>query len=109
MDWRWPSARPVNLTIQFYKLLGYKGDVDLEAKLDERERFYNFARPHGVHNGQTPYEALREKLQQHHNCPAGLSSLQCELGHFTQSKMSKLLSVTNCAYVTSSFTFTNNL
>lgn len=47
---------------EFYQLLSYKGDVDLEAKLDEWERFYNFARPHGAHNGQTPYEALRERL-----------------------------------------------
>ena len=39
-----------------------KGDVDLEAKLDEWERFYNFARPHGAFNGKTPYEALRDKL-----------------------------------------------
>jgi transposase InsO family protein len=39
-----------------------KGDVDLEAKLGEWERFYNFHRPHGAHNGKTPYEALREKL-----------------------------------------------
>ena len=35
---------------EFYHLLSYKGDVDLEAKLDEWERFYNFARPHGAHN-----------------------------------------------------------
>jgi transposase InsO family protein len=48
---------------EFYQLLSDKGDVDLEAKLDEWERFYNFARPHGAHNGQTPYEALRDKLQ----------------------------------------------
>ena len=48
---------------EFYQLLSYKGDVDLEAKLDEWERFYSFARPHGSHNGQTPYEALRDKLQ----------------------------------------------
>ena len=48
---------------EFYQLLSYKGDVDLEAKLDEWEQFYNFARPHGAHNGQTPYEALRDKLQ----------------------------------------------
>lgn len=48
---------------EFYQLLSYKGDVDLEAKLDEWERFYNFARPHGAHNGQTPYEALRDKLR----------------------------------------------
>jgi len=26
---------------EFYQLLTYKGDVDLEAKLDEWERFYN--------------------------------------------------------------------
>lgn len=47
---------------EFYQLLSYKGDVDLEAKLDEWERFYNFARPHGAFNGKTPYEALRERL-----------------------------------------------
>jgi len=47
---------------EFYQLLTYKGDVDLEAKLDQWERFCNFARPHGAHNGQTPYEALRERL-----------------------------------------------
>jgi hypothetical protein len=29
---------------ELYQLLSYKGDVDLEAKLDEWERFYNFAR-----------------------------------------------------------------
>lgn len=49
---------------EFYQLLSYKGDVDLVAKLDEWERFYNFHRPHGAFNGKTPYEALREKLQQ---------------------------------------------
>ena len=27
---------------EFYQLLSYKGDVDLEAKLDEWERFYNW-------------------------------------------------------------------
>lgn len=47
---------------EFYQLLSYKGDVDLEAKLQRWERFYNLARPHGAHNGKTPYEALREKL-----------------------------------------------
>jgi len=47
---------------EFYQLLTYKGDVDLEAKLEEWERFYNFARPHGAFNGKTPYEALRERL-----------------------------------------------
>ncbi|MEO9970096.1 MAG: IS481 family transposase [Hyphomonadaceae bacterium] len=47
---------------EFYQLLSYKGDVDLEAKLDEWERFYNFARLHGAFKGKTPYEALRERL-----------------------------------------------
>lgn len=47
---------------EFYQLLSYTGDVDLNAKLAEWEKFYNLARPHGAHNGKTPYEALREKL-----------------------------------------------
>ncbi len=47
---------------EFYQLLTYKDDVDLEAKLAEWENFYNLARPHGAHKGKTPYEALREKL-----------------------------------------------
>ncbi len=47
---------------EFYQPLSTKGDVDLEAKLQEWERFYNLARPHGAHNGKTPYEALRAKL-----------------------------------------------
>jgi len=37
-------------------------DVDLGVKLAEWERFYNLVRPHGIHNGKAPYEALREKL-----------------------------------------------
>lgn len=47
---------------EFYQLLSYKGDVDLEAKLSEWENFYNFNRPQGAFNGKTPYEALRERL-----------------------------------------------
>lgn len=47
---------------QFYQLLSYKGDFDLEAKLDEWKRFYNFARTHAAYHGQTAYEALSEKL-----------------------------------------------
>ncbi len=56
---------------EFYQHLSYKEDVDLEAKLDEWERFYNFARPHGAHKGQTPYEALRDKLQKRDKCSTG--------------------------------------
>ena len=47
---------------EFYQLLSYKDDIDLETKLTEWEIFYNFNRPHGAFNGKTPYEALREKL-----------------------------------------------
>ncbi len=44
---------------EFYQLLSYKGDVDLEAKLDEWGRFYNFHRPHGAHNGWKSIEQLQ--------------------------------------------------
>ena len=47
---------------EFYQLLTYTGDVDLQAKLAEWENFYNYHRPHGAFQGKTPYEALREKL-----------------------------------------------
>lgn len=46
---------------EFYQLPSYKGDDDLEAKLDEWKRFYTFHRPHGAYSGKTPNEALREK------------------------------------------------
>ena len=48
---------------EFYQLLSYKGDVDLEQRLTEWEHFYNYHRPHGAFAGGTPYEALRERLQ----------------------------------------------
>ena len=44
---------------EFYQLLSYTGDVDLNEKLDQWEQFYNFNRPHGAHDGKTPYEALK--------------------------------------------------
>ena len=47
---------------EFYQLLTYKDDVDLNKKLEEWERFYNFDRPHGAFNGKTPYEVLRTLL-----------------------------------------------
>ena len=47
---------------EFYQLLTYTGDVDLNQKLAEWEKFYNYHRPHGAFQGKTPYEALREKL-----------------------------------------------
>jgi transposase InsO family protein len=48
---------------EFYQLLNYTDDVDLNRKLAEWEHFYNFNRPHGAHAGKTPYEALRSILK----------------------------------------------
>jgi len=47
---------------EFYQLLTYKSDVDLNKKLDAWEQFYNFDRPHTAFSGKTPYEALRSIL-----------------------------------------------
>jgi len=47
---------------EFYQLLSYTDDVDLNKKLAQWEQFYNFDRPHGAFNGKTPYEALRSML-----------------------------------------------
>jgi len=48
---------------EFYQLLTYTGDVDLNKKLTEWENFYNFNRPHGAFHGKTPYEALSSMLK----------------------------------------------
>lgn len=47
---------------EFYQLLTYTGDVDLNMKLEEWQNFYNYHRPHSALAGKTPYEMLREKL-----------------------------------------------
>ena len=49
---------------EFYQLLTYSDDVDLSKKLAVWEDFYNLHRPHGAHEGQTPYEALKRLLVQ---------------------------------------------
>jgi transposase InsO family protein len=47
---------------EFYQLLTYTDDVDLQARLSQWEQFYNLSRPHGAFNGKAPYEVLRERL-----------------------------------------------
>ena len=47
---------------EFYQLLSYTDDVDLNKKLESWEQFYNFDRPHGSFEGETPYERLRSLL-----------------------------------------------
>ncbi|UYW02445.1 IS481 family transposase [Flavobacterium agricola] len=48
---------------EFYQLLSYTDDVDLNQKLEQWENFYNFNRPHGSFKGKTPYEILKSKLK----------------------------------------------
>ena len=53
---------------EFYQLLEYKGDMDLEEKLKEWEMFYNLHRPHYSLSGKTPFEVLRSKLKSKEIC-----------------------------------------
>lgn len=48
---------------EFYQPLTYTDDVDLSKKLAAWEDFYNLNRPHGAHDGMTPYEILRRMLE----------------------------------------------
>ncbi len=51
---------------EFYRQLDgvvVSGLEELNSRLQVWERFYNFDRPHGALNGQTPYERLRQRLK----------------------------------------------
>ena len=48
---------------EFYQLLTYTDDVDLNAKLEAWENFYNYDRPHISLDGKTPYEVMRSLLK----------------------------------------------
>jgi len=45
---------------EFYQVLDYTGDTDLQKKLAQWEDYYNFLRPHFSHKGKTPYEKLKQ-------------------------------------------------
>ena len=47
---------------EFYQLLTYTDDVDLNSKLEAWENFYNYDRPHISLDGKTPYEVMRSLL-----------------------------------------------
>jgi len=47
---------------EFYQLLEYTNDIDIQKKLSEWEVFYNIYRPNAALKGKTPYELLKEKL-----------------------------------------------
>jgi transposase InsO family protein len=48
---------------EFYQLLTYTDDIDLNAKLKAWEDFYNYDRPHLSLDGKTPYEVMKSLLQ----------------------------------------------
>ena len=48
---------------EFYQLLTYIDDMDLNAKLKAWEDFYNYDRPHISLNGKTPYEVMKSLLK----------------------------------------------
>ena len=48
---------------EFYQLLTYTDDVDLNSKLEAWENFYNYDRPHLSLHGKTPYEVMRSLLK----------------------------------------------
>jgi transposase InsO family protein len=48
---------------EFYQLLTYTDDVDLNSKLEAWENFYNYDRPHISLDGKTPYEVMRSLLK----------------------------------------------
>jgi transposase InsO family protein len=48
---------------EFYQLMSFTDDVDLNSKLQAWENFYNYDRPHISHGGKTPYEVLKSLLK----------------------------------------------
>lgn len=48
---------------EFYQLLTYTDDVDLNSKLEAWENFYNYDRPHISLDGKTPYEVMKSLLK----------------------------------------------
>jgi transposase InsO family protein len=49
--------------MEFYQLLTYTGEVDLNRILKEWEDYYNFHRPHGSLSARAPHEVLKDKLR----------------------------------------------
>ena len=48
---------------EFYQLLTYTDDMDLTAKWNAWENFYNYDRPHISLDGKTPYEVMKSLLE----------------------------------------------
>ena len=58
---------------EFFHLLQYTDDVNLNEKFEAWENFYYFSRPHGAFNGKIPYEALKCTLAFCQYCPEIMS------------------------------------
>lgn len=76
---------------EFYQLLEYTDDVDLNKKLAEWESFYNLSRPHGAFAGKTPYEVLREKMR-----PPGSAPNSGEAAPAVQNGGASLIPLDGC-------------
>jgi transposase InsO family protein len=67
---------------EFYQLLNQGGVTDdihlFNEKLREWEDYYNYHRPHGALDGQTPYERLLSRREL--KCHRPLRDLQLEIG-----------------------------
>jgi len=48
---------------EFYQLLTYTDDIDLNSKLKVWKSFYNYDIPHISHDGKTPFEVMRSLLK----------------------------------------------
>ena len=68
---------------EFYQLLDQGGITDdihlFNEKLREWEDYYNYHRPHGALDGQTPYERLVAKRREP-ECYRSLKNLQAKAG-----------------------------
>lgn len=49
--------------MEFYQLLTYIDDVDLNTKLQAWENFYYYDIPHLALDGKTPYEMMKSLLK----------------------------------------------
>jgi transposase InsO family protein len=48
---------------EFYQLMTYTGDIDLNVKPKAWEDFYNYDRPPLSLDGKTPYEVMKSLLR----------------------------------------------
>lgn len=72
----------------------YEGDVDLEAKLDEWERIYNYARLHGAFNGNTITRCYARSSNHTQRCPGTTRRLHAGTKHLAAFNILSIYFVT---------------